>query len=123
MGVERPRRRTPHPVPPRSQDTRKPCIAGLLEGRQCPAIVATGYIRAYVPMHYTVLGTDGYGRSDTRADLRRHFEVDRFHVAQAAISALAASRRCHDWPWPLSPTFGGRCKWGDYPQLGKEPRR
>src|SRR3546814_2305983 len=89
------------------QDPRKPCIAGLLEGRQCPAIVATGYIRAYVPMHYTVLGTDGYGRSDTRADLRRHFEVDRFHVAQAAISALAASRRCNDWHWPLSSTFGG----------------
>jgi pyruvate dehydrogenase E1 component len=41
-------------------------------------------------MHYTVLGTDGYGRSDTRDNLRRHFEVDRFHVAQAAIAALAA---------------------------------
>ena len=41
-------------------------------------------------MHYTVLGTDGFGRSDTRANLRRHFEVDRFHVAHAAIAALAA---------------------------------
>lgn len=41
-------------------------------------------------MHYTVLGTDGFGRSDTRANLRRHFEVDRFHVAQAAIATLAA---------------------------------
>src|SRR3546814_18889784 len=47
-------------------------------------------VRAYVPMHYTVLGTDGYGRSDTRANLRRHFEVDRYYVAQAAITALAA---------------------------------
>ncbi|MGV8941091.1 MAG: hypothetical protein ACOH1P_06040, partial [Lysobacter sp.] len=38
---------------------------------------------------YSVLGTDGYGRSDTRANLRRHFEVDRFYVAHAAIAALA----------------------------------
>ena len=41
-------------------------------------------------MKYTVLGTDGFGRSDTRANLRRFFEVDRFHIAQAAIVALAA---------------------------------
>ena len=40
-------------------------------------------------MTYTVLGTDGFGRSDTRANLRRHFEVDRFHIAHAAIEALA----------------------------------
>jgi pyruvate dehydrogenase E1 component len=37
-----------------------------------------------------VLGTDGYGRSDTRENLRRHFEVDRYYVAQAAVAALAA---------------------------------
>jgi pyruvate dehydrogenase E1 component len=47
-------------------------------------------IRAFVPMHYTVLGTDGFGRSDTRANLRRHFEVDRYYIAHAAIAALAA---------------------------------
>ena len=41
-------------------------------------------------MRYSVLGTDGFGRSDTRANLRRHFEVDRFHIAHAAIAALAA---------------------------------
>jgi pyruvate dehydrogenase E1 component len=76
---------------------RKAYITQQLEGRQGPAIVATDYIRAYpeqvrafVPMRYTVLGTDGYGRSDTRENLRRHFEVDRFHIAQAAIAALAA---------------------------------
>ena len=39
---------------------------------------------------YSVLGTDGYGRSDTRANLRRHFEVDRYYVAHAAVAALAA---------------------------------
>ena len=41
-------------------------------------------------MRYSVLGTAGYGRSDTRANLRRHFEVDRFNVAHAAVAALAA---------------------------------
>ena len=76
---------------------RKAYVTQQLEGRQGPAVVATDYIRAYpeqvrafVPMHYTVLGTDGFGRSDTRDNLRRHFEVDRYHVAQAAIAALAA---------------------------------
>ncbi|TKS54967.1 pyruvate dehydrogenase (acetyl-transferring), homodimeric type [Luteimonas yindakuii] len=75
---------------------KKPYITSLLEGRQGPAIAATDYVRAvadqvraFVPMTYTVLGTDGFGRSDTRANLRRHFEVDRFHIAHAAIDALA----------------------------------
>ncbi|HVI57902.1 MAG TPA: pyruvate dehydrogenase (acetyl-transferring), homodimeric type [Luteimonas sp.] len=82
---------------PEAKAPRKAYVTQLLEGRQGPAIAATDYIRAYpeqirafVPGHYTVLGTDGYGRSDTRDNLRRHFEVDRFHVAQAAIAALAA---------------------------------
>ncbi|MEO6264660.1 MAG: pyruvate dehydrogenase (acetyl-transferring), homodimeric type, partial [Luteimonas sp.] len=82
---------------PEASSPRKAYVTELLEGRQGPAIVATDYvctyaeqIRAFVPMHYTVLGTDGFGRSDTRANLRRHFEVDRFHIAHAAIAALAA---------------------------------
>ena len=82
---------------PEAKAPRKAYVTQQLEGRQGPAIVATDYIRAYpeqvrafVPMRYTVLGTDGYGRSDTRANLRRHFEVDRFHIAHAAIAALAA---------------------------------
>jgi len=82
---------------PESKTPRKPWVTQQLEGRQGPAIVATDYVRAfpnqireYVPMRYSVLGTDGYGRSDTRANLRRHFEVDRFHVAHAAVAALAA---------------------------------
>ncbi|MEN1942146.1 pyruvate dehydrogenase (acetyl-transferring), homodimeric type [Luteimonas sp. MJ246] len=81
---------------PEAKKPRKAYITGLLEGRQGPAIAATDYVRAFadqvrafVPMHYTVLGTDGFGRSDTRANLRRHFEVDRFHIAHAAIAALA----------------------------------
>jgi pyruvate dehydrogenase E1 component len=42
-----------------------------------------------VPRRYTVLGTDGFGRSDTRAALRSFFEVDRHHVTVAALKALA----------------------------------
>jgi pyruvate dehydrogenase E1 component len=46
-------------------------------------------IRAHVPRRYVVLGTDGFGRSDTRAKLRRFFEVDRYYVTVAALKALA----------------------------------
>jgi pyruvate dehydrogenase E1 component len=79
------------------EEQRKPYVTSLLEGRNGPAIAATDYVRAYadqirafVPMKYTVLGTDGFGRSDTRANLRRFFEVDRYYIAHAAIAALAA---------------------------------
>jgi pyruvate dehydrogenase E1 component len=61
-----------------------------------PVIAATDYMRAFaeqirpwVKQPYTVLGTDGFGRSDTRANLRSFFEVDRHHVAVAALQALA----------------------------------
>ena len=81
---------------PEAKDKRVPHVTQLLAGRQGPAIAATDYVRTFanqirefVPMKYVVLGTDGFGRSDTRANLRRHFEVDRFHVAHAAVAALA----------------------------------
>jgi pyruvate dehydrogenase E1 component len=73
-------------------------VTALLQGRQGPAIAATDYvreyadqIRAFMPdgMRYTVLGTDGFGRSDTRANLRGFFEVDRYWIAHAALAALA----------------------------------
>ncbi len=71
-------------------------VAQQLEGRQGPVIAATDYIQAYadqirkwVPARYEVLGTDGFGRSDTRAQLRKHFEVNSFHVVVAALKALA----------------------------------
>jgi len=67
-----------------------------LQGRTGPVIAATDYIRnyadqirEYVPSRYVVLGTDGFGRSDSRANLREFFEVDRYHVVVAALSALA----------------------------------
>jgi len=79
-------------------EQRVPYVTGLLDGRQGPAIAATDYvreyadqIRAFMPdsMRYTVLGTDGFGRSDTRAHLREFFEVDRYWIAHAALAALA----------------------------------
>ena len=67
-----------------------------LGGTRGPVVAATDYMRAYaeqirafVPRRYVVLGTDGYGRADTREKLRGFFEVDRFHVAVAALKALA----------------------------------
>ena len=65
-----------------------------------PVIAATDYVRAwpgliapYVAGPYRVLGTDGFGRSDTRQALRRFFEVDRQHVVVAALHALAGQGR------------------------------
>ena len=60
-----------------------------------PFVAATDYIReypnkirAFVPGEFYVLGTDGFGRSDTREQLRKFFEVDRYHVVVAALKAL-----------------------------------
>ena len=73
------------------------CIASRGEA---PVVASTDYMKAYadqirrfVPGTYRVLGTDGFGRSDYRRKLRRHFEVDRHHVALAALSALAADNK------------------------------
>ncbi len=71
-------------------------VARCLSDTEGPVIAATDYIRAfaeqiraYVPRRYVVLGTDGFGRSDTREKLRRFFEVDRHYVVVAALKALA----------------------------------
>jgi pyruvate dehydrogenase E1 component len=78
-------------------------VARCLKDRKGPVIAATDYvrtyaeqIRAYVRGRYTVLGTDGFGRSDTRPALRRHFEVDRQHIVVAALSTLAAEGSIQD---------------------------
>lgn len=75
---------------------KKAYITSLLEKTEGPVIAATDYmkafpeqVRSYVPRRYVVLGTDGFGRSDTRAHLRHFFEVDRYNIAYAAIKALA----------------------------------
>ena len=81
-----------HPQAERRQSFVEMCLANA----SGPVIAATDYvrlyaeqIRAFVPHKYYVLGTDGFGRSDTRARLRRFFEVDRCHVVVNALYALA----------------------------------
>ena len=71
-------------------------VASCLADRQGPFVAATDYmklvsdqIRQWVPGRYSVLGTDGFGRSDGRQALRQHFEVDRNSVLLAALTALA----------------------------------
>ncbi|QBJ78134.1 MULTISPECIES: pyruvate dehydrogenase (acetyl-transferring), homodimeric type [Aquitalea] len=91
-GMEASRFNLLHPT----EAARKSFVEQQLEGRSGPVIAATDYIRnyadqirEYVPGRYVVLGTDGFGRSDSRAKLREFFEVDRHYVAVAALSALA----------------------------------
>ncbi len=71
-------------------------VEQCLKDTRGPVVASTDYVRAfaeqirpYVPRRYTVLGTDGFGRSDTREKLRAFFEVDRHYVAVAALKALA----------------------------------
>ncbi|MFZ9149689.1 MAG: alpha-ketoglutarate dehydrogenase [Burkholderiales bacterium] len=90
MDCERHNRLNPAATPRTSH------VENLLSSHKGPAIAASDHvtavpdlIRAYVPQHYVVLGTDGYGRSDSRENLRRFFEMDRYHIAIAALAALA----------------------------------
>ncbi len=75
---------------------RRSYVETCLQDHAGPVVAATDYIKSYadqirefVRRRYYVLGTDGFGRSDTRAKLRRFFEVDRCYVAVAALKALA----------------------------------
>jgi len=87
--IERANRLSPEKAPRRSH------VETLLAG-EAPVVVATDYVRAlpqlispYVKARFVALGTDGFGRSDTRAALRTFFEVDKHHVVVAALAALA----------------------------------
>ncbi len=78
------------------EEARVPYITRQLAGSEGPVIVATDYIKAYtdqlrefVPGRYVTLGTDGFGRSDTREKLREFFEVSREYIVIAALTALA----------------------------------
>ncbi|GAB3322180.1 pyruvate dehydrogenase (acetyl-transferring), homodimeric type [Haliea atlantica] len=78
------------------EEPKVPYVTRQLEGTEGPVIAATDYMKAhaeqlrqFIPRRYAVLGTDGFGRSDTRERLRRFFEVSREYVALAALRALA----------------------------------
>jgi pyruvate dehydrogenase E1 component len=81
-----------HPTEPSRASHVETCLGGT----SGPVVAATDYMRMYadkiracVPRRYVVLGTDGFGRSDTREKLRHFFEVDRRWVTVAALKALA----------------------------------
>jgi pyruvate dehydrogenase E1 component len=74
---------------------RKPYVKAVLEGHEGPVVAATDYLKAlpnlvrdYVDRPFCALGTDGFGRSDTREALRDFFEVDARHIAYAALALL-----------------------------------
>jgi pyruvate dehydrogenase E1 component len=81
---------------PAEKKPRVSYVEQCLADTKGPIIASTDYVRTYaeqirpfMPRRYTVLGTDGFGRSDTREQLRHFFEVDRHWVVVAALKALA----------------------------------
>jgi pyruvate dehydrogenase E1 component len=90
-GMEVTRWNTLHP----KAEAKVPYVTQVLAGAEGPFIAATDYIRdyanrirEYVPGEYHVLGTDGFGRSDTREQLRKFFEVNRYYIVLEALKAL-----------------------------------
>ncbi|HYA00844.1 MAG TPA: pyruvate dehydrogenase (acetyl-transferring), homodimeric type [Candidatus Binatia bacterium] len=78
------------------QEPRVPYVLQLLGDRPGPIVAVTDYVKAvpdqvarFVPQDFIALGTDGFGRSDTRQALRRHFETDAEHVTVAVLDGLA----------------------------------
>ncbi len=85
-----------HPGSPPQQ----PLVTGLLRDSGHPIVAVTDFMRAvpdqvsrWVPGPYITLGTDGFGRSDTRRALRRFFETDAAHVVVATLSGLVRAGR------------------------------
>jgi pyruvate dehydrogenase E1 component len=78
------------------QEPRRPYVTRALDGQPGPVVAASDYIAAvpqtiaaWVPQPYRVLGTDGFGRSEARSQLRRFFEVDAENIVLAALHELA----------------------------------
>jgi pyruvate dehydrogenase E1 component len=81
-----------------SLQPRTPYVTEALSGAAGPIVAVTDYMKAvpdqvarWVPGHFVPLGTDGFGRSDTRKALRRHFETDAAHVVVAVLDGLRAT--------------------------------
>ena len=81
-----------HPGEP----ARVPYVTRVLENAPGPVIASSDYLKAvpdlvarWIPRPFVPLGTDGFGRSDTREALRRHFEIDAEHIVVATLGALA----------------------------------
>jgi pyruvate dehydrogenase E1 component len=81
-----------HPAEPKKVSY----VEKILQGYEGPAVISIDYVQAYaeqirrfIPNPLTILGADGFGRSDLRSKLRDFFRVDRYHIVIAALSALA----------------------------------
>jgi pyruvate dehydrogenase E1 component len=81
-----------------SQPAHTPFVTEALSTTEGPIIAVTDFMKAvpdqiarWVPARFVPLGTDGFGRSDTRANLRRHFETDAAHLIVAVLAALAGT--------------------------------
>ena len=84
-------------------DAQPAWVTQQLSGNQAPVIAVSDYvravpesIRAYIPAHYVTLGTDGFGRSDTRASLRDFFEVDAKWIAYTALVEVYGDKKSPD---------------------------
>ena len=89
IGVERWNRLHP------TENPRQPHITSILNSTEGPVVAVTDFMKLvpdqigrFVPRNYVTLGTDGFGRSDGRAALRRYFETDSGHVVLAVLSEL-----------------------------------
>ncbi len=94
LGVERWNRLHPN------EEGRTPLVTRLLSGSNGPTIAVTDFmtmvpdqVAKWMPRDFLVLGTDGYGRSDSRENLRKFFETDKGHVVVAALAGLVRSGR------------------------------
>jgi pyruvate dehydrogenase E1 component len=92
LAVERHNRLHPH------DRAGTPYLTSVLGSAEGPVVAVTDYMKMvpdqvarWIPSHFTPLGTDGFGRSDTRAALRRHFETDAAHVVVAVLDGLRAT--------------------------------
>ena len=79
------------------EEPRKGYLATVLDGVQGPVIASSDnvrlvadQVREWIPGSFTVLGTDGFGRSDSRENLRRHFEIGAENIVLATLEALSA---------------------------------
>ncbi len=134
LNIERDRLLSGEASPPK-----KPYIALCLEGEGDAVVAVSDYVKMlgyglarWIKQPYTVLGTDGFGRSDARADLRDYFEIDARYIAVAALDALAQAGKVDRKvvaralkeqdinPSKLSPMLS---HWAGGPAAGADPKK
>lgn len=100
-----------------NQPPRRPYVQQALDGHEGPIVASSDYMKLiadqlspWLPGRLESLGTDGFGRSENREYLRRHFEIDAEHIVAAALSRLAR------WSW-----FDANRAAAAYSELGLKP--